>query len=69
MESFRIKGEYIELIKLLKAASLVESGGVAKLVVSEGLVKVDGEVETRLRRKLYPGSVVEFEGQSVKIEG
>ena len=58
--NFEIRGDYIELCKLLKAANLVMSGGEGKHVVSEGLVKVDGLVETRKGKKIRPGQVVEF---------
>jgi len=69
MEEFRIreKDEYINLSQLLKALNLVESGAMAKEVIDEGLVKVDGEVESRYRRKLYDGMTIEFEGNSIKI--
>lgn len=69
MEEFRIreKDEFINLSQLLKALNLVESGAMAKEVIDEGLVKVDGEVESRYRRKLYDGMTIEFEGNSIKI--
>ncbi|HHS50443.1 MAG TPA: RNA-binding S4 domain-containing protein [candidate division Zixibacteria bacterium] len=68
MEIFEIEGDYIELFKLLKAEGLCESGADAKAVIEAGDVRVDGEVETRKRRKLFPGSVVGFAGVSIKIE-
>jgi ribosome-associated protein len=55
-----IKGTYIELYKLLKFENLAQSGGEAKYLVSEGLVKVNGDVETQKRKKIYPGDTVEF---------
>lgn len=69
MEEFKIreKDEFINLSQLLKALNLVESGAMAKDIIDEGLVTVDGEVESRYRRKLYDGMVVEFEGQQIKI--
>jgi ribosome-associated protein len=67
--NFELRGEYIELIKLLKATGLVMSGGEAKRVVEEGLVTVDGEVETRKRNKIRPGQVVGFDGESVEVDG
>lgn len=63
----REKDEYINLTQLLKAMNLVESGAEAKEVIDEGLVKVDGEVETRYRRKLYDGMIVEFEGEDILV--
>ena len=62
-----IQGEYIELCKLLKLAGLVLSGGEGKGVVVEGLVTVDGQIETAKRKKIRPGQVVEFQGESIRI--
>jgi ribosome-associated protein len=53
-----IEGEYIDLAALLKLASLVGSGGEAKLLIQDGHVMVDGAIETRRRAKIRPGSVV-----------
>lgn len=66
MTEFRLKDEYIKLGQLLKAAGLVGSGVDAKIVIQDGLVKVDGQVDTRRGRKIYEGMVVEFQGQQVK---
>lgn len=65
---FEIEGEYIELIKLLKFANVVESGGEAKVVVDAGMVLVNDEQEFRKRKKLYPGDRVEFEGNEIIIK-
>ena len=69
MEEFKIrdKDEFINLSQLLKALNFVESGASAKEVIDEGLVKVDGEIESRYRRKLYDGMIVEFEDNKIKI--
>lgn len=69
MEEFKIrdKDEFINLSQLLKALNLVESGAMAKEVIDEGLVKVEGEIESRYRRKLYDGMIVEFEDNKIKI--
>lgn len=67
MEEVKIDGEYIELIRLLKFQNWVESGGVAKMVVDDGMVLVNGEVELRRRKKLRVGDVVFFEGMEAKI--
>ena len=67
MTEFRLKDEYIKLGQLLKAAGLVGSGVDAKMVIQDGLVKVDGQVDTRRGRKLVPGDVVEYRGESYKI--
>jgi len=66
--AFAIDGEYIELNKLLKASGLVATGGQAKMVISDGLVRVDGQVEMRLRCKIRPGQTVEVEGQRLRVE-
>lgn len=68
MENFDLEGhEFIELCNLLKATGMCHSGGMAKSVISDGLVKVDGEVECRKRCKLRIGQVVEYQGQLVKL--
>ncbi|OGK05982.1 MAG: RNA-binding protein, partial [Candidatus Riflebacteria bacterium GWC2_50_8] len=55
----------IELIKLLKFVGICQTGGQAKLAVENGLVTVDGEVESRKRRKVRKGMRVEIEGQTI----
>lgn len=62
---FEIRGEYIELNKLLKICDLVSSGGEAGFVIKEGLVSVDGEIETRKRNKIRPGQRVFFNGETI----
>ena len=47
--------------------NLVESGAMAKEVIDEGLVKVDGEIESRYRRKLYDGMIVIFNEKQIKV--
>ena len=64
---FSITTEYIELMKLLKAARMVDSGGMAKMVIDDGAVLVNGAVELRKRAKLRPGAVVEFNGQQITV--
>jgi len=59
--------EFIELYKVLKVQSMTSGGGEAKMVISEGLVTVDGEVETRKRKKVIAGQVVSYNGESVTI--
>lgn len=58
----------VELYKLLKFESLVGSGGEAKHVIAEGYVLVNGELETRKRRKLVAGDVVEFNGEILYLQ-
>lgn len=65
---FAIKGESIELIKLLKVTGLCTTGGTAKTAAAEGRVKVDHHTETRRRRKIKKGQVVEFDGQVIEVE-
>lgn len=60
--------EFIKLGQALKAAGYVESGVEAKEVIQDGLVMVNGEVDTRRGRKLYDGDQVEFDGLQIKIE-
>lgn len=61
------ENEYIELIKLLKLLGLCESGSEAKLVVNEGLVSFNGEVEFQKRKKIRRNDIVKFEGTTIKI--
>ncbi|MCR5586358.1 MAG: RNA-binding S4 domain-containing protein [Lachnospiraceae bacterium] len=68
MEKIVIKDEFIKLGQLLKLSNMVENGAMAKEVIEEGLVKYNGEVETRRGKKVYSGDVVEFNGESVKVE-
>lgn len=68
MQVVNIKDEYIKLGQLLKLAGLVDSGVDAKIVVQDGLVKVNGEVDTRRGRKVVSGDVVEYQGNQVKVE-
>ncbi len=60
--------EFIKLGQALKLAGLVESGVMAKDVIQDGMVTVNGEMDTRRGRKLYAGDIVQFEGQEIKIE-
>ena len=64
---FPLTTEYIDLLQLLKATSIVMSGGEAKMFVDDGFVLVNGEPESRRRRKLRVGDVVLFDGQ-ISIE-
>ena len=59
--------DYIELHSLLKVTGLCESGGVAKLLIAEGLVHVDGEVETRKRCKIRVGQIVAFNDRQISV--
>ena len=67
MEEIKIRDEFIKLGQLLKLASLVEDGVEEKYVITDGLVKVNGEVDTRRGRKVYAGDVISYNGQDVKV--
>lgn len=67
METIKIKEEYIKLGQALKAAGLVSSGLGAKIVIQDGEVFVNGEVETRRGKKLFGGETVSFDGQEIQI--
>ena len=62
-----INREPVELYKVLKFEGLVGSGGEAKLVVDNGLVRLNGEVETRKRKKVVSGDVIEFDQIRMKL--
>ena len=68
MEIIKLREEFIKLGQALKAAGLVESVVEAKEVIQDGLVKVNGEVDTRRGKKLYDGDIVSFDGTDIKIE-
>jgi len=67
MIEFKVNGEYIPMIQLLKAAGLVLTGGDAQIAVEEGEVKHNGEVDYRKRLKVRSGDNVEFRGQQIKV--
>jgi ribosome-associated protein len=70
MEIFKIKESesFIELNKLLQIASFVSSGGEAKIRIKLGEVLVNGEVETRIRKKLYSGDIIVLREMNCKIQ-
>ena len=67
MEVIKLRDEFIKLCQALKAVGYVESGVEAKDEIQEGLVLVNGEIDTRRGRKLYDGDIVTFDGQEIKI--
>ena len=67
MMEFKVNGDYIPMIQLLKATNLVSTGGEAQIVVDEGEVKYNGKVDYRKRLKVKPGDVVEFRGEKIKV--
>lgn len=68
MQTIHLREDYIKLGQALKAAGLVESGVDAKLVIQDGEVRVNGRTETQRGKKLVAGDVVEFGGETVKID-
>jgi ribosome-associated protein len=67
MIEFELDGEYIELYKLIKFENLVESGGEAKFVISEGLVLLNGAMETQKRKKVRKGDVVAYKRDKITV--
>lgn len=68
MQILKLKDEYIKLGQALKAAGLVGSGVDAKFVIQDGLVKVNGQVDTRRGKKLVDGDRVEYDGNTIEIK-
>lgn len=64
---FELRGEYITLDALLKATGLAPSGGIAKMMVADGLVQVDGREELRKTCKIRAGQVVSLAGARIKV--
>lgn len=69
MEAIQINDEFIKLGQAMKLAGMVDSGVDAKFLIQDGQVKVNGEVDTRRGRKLYPQDVFEYQGQEVTVIG
>lgn len=69
MEIVKIQDDFIKLGQALKLAGLVGSGVDAKMVIQDGMVLVNGEVEVQRGKKLYPGDIVTFQEESFQIEG
>ena len=67
MIEIKLRDEFIKLGQALKAANLVQDGVEAKFVIQDGLVTVNGEVDTRRGKKLYYGDVISYQGEEVKI--
>ena len=67
MKEVKISKEPIELYKILKLESLVDSGGEAKHVIAEGQVVVNGKIETRKRKKIFSGDIVEFGKKKIRV--
>jgi len=64
---YELKDEYIELFKLLKVLDLVDSGAEAKLIVADGHVRRNGEIELRKRAKIRQGDVIEVADVTIEV--
>ena len=64
---FKLKTEFVELDNMLKALHLVASGAHARQCIQSGSIKINGHVETRVRRKLRAGDSVEFGQEQISI--
>lgn len=67
MQEIKLREDYIKLGQALKAANLVESGVMAKMVIQDGMVTVNGRTEIQRGKKLVDGDVVSFERETIKI--
>ena len=67
MEAIQISDEFIKLGQAMKLANLVSSGVEAKMVIQDGLVTLNGEVEVQRGKKLYNGDIVTFNGESFQV--
>ncbi len=67
-QKFKIDGEYIELIQLLKAIGLASTGGHAKMIVDQEMVNRNGGIETRKRAKLIPGDIIKITDNTIILE-
>ena len=69
METVRLKDEYIKLNQLMKLCGFVGRGSDVKLLVDDGLITLNGQVVTELRKKIHPGDIVNVQGiGEVKVE-
>lgn len=68
MKEVSISREPVELYKILKFEGMVSSGGEAKSVIAEGQVLVNGKIETRKRKKIVSGDIIEFRNEKIRIQ-
>ena len=68
MRKVEITLEPVELYKILKFEGLVTTGGEAKILIGDGEVTVNGEIETRRRKKIVDGDVIEFRGEILQMQ-
>lgn len=64
----KIEGEFIQLNQLLKKENIVGSGGEAKMLITDGAVKVNGVTATEIRKKIRPGDTVTVAGETITVE-
>ncbi len=67
MKQIEINHEPVELYKILKFEAIASSGGEAKSVIAEGMVLLNGKVETQKRKKIVSGDIIEFQGEKYRI--
>lgn len=67
MRDVILKTQPVELYKILKFEGLAPSGGVAKQAIESGDVLLNGEVETRKRKKIFAGDIIEFNGETIRL--
>ena len=68
METIKIRDDFIKLGQAIKLSGLGQSGVEAKIEIQEGFVKVNGQVELQRGKKIYPGDVISYDGQQIKVE-
>ena len=68
MRVVEITKEPVELYKILKFEGMVASGGEAKLVIADGHVLLNGNIETRKRKKIVSGDIIEFDEEVIRIK-
>lgn len=62
-----LESEFVALYKILKFEGIADSGGAAKQAIADGLVSVNGEIETRKRKKIGPGDQIKVSGQTIDV--
>lgn len=67
MKEIKIETEFIKLEQIMKFASMVQTGGEAKMLINQGLVLVNGEICTQRGKKIRPSDVIEFDGETYKV--
>ena len=67
MRDVEIRNEPIQLYKILKFEGLVSNGGEAKAAVAEGRVVVNGQIETRKRKQIVSGDIIEFQNEKMRV--